>query len=316
MRNDTIDPELLESNPWWRDPDGWQDRDVQLRTAMWSPLNYTPRPLDDLQSGGLYILRGPRRVGKSTASFPAVPRTARGPAITAIRTGQRARERLLAEHTPAHRAESLEEYMQEVGSREFASPVRRLQITQQALLPCPAGGAARPARMPIERRNLTVGAKMTVPIAAFCKLLERLSSPDVDRCRRIELPRNVPVLLFLCLALLLPNVLGACARIGGESSSSESGFSTLTVMNRGWQDATIYSVRGTTRIRFGLVAGLSNRDFAIPSDALEGGHTLVLFADPVGGFEGYRSPAITVTEGDRVELWLQPTLAQSSVLVR
>jgi uncharacterized protein len=67
MCNDIIDAELLESNPWWRDPDGWQDRDVQLRTAMRSPLNYTPRPLDDLQSGGLYILRGPRRVGKSTA---------------------------------------------------------------------------------------------------------------------------------------------------------------------------------------------------------------------------------------------------------
>ncbi|MEX2527850.1 MAG: AAA family ATPase [Gemmatimonadota bacterium] len=62
-----IDSELSAANPWWRDPHGWQDADVQLRTARTSPLAYDPRPLDDLTPGGLYILRGPRRVGKSTA---------------------------------------------------------------------------------------------------------------------------------------------------------------------------------------------------------------------------------------------------------
>lgn len=40
---------------------------MQLRTAMGSPLDYDPQPLHDLTPGGLYILRGPRRVGKSTA---------------------------------------------------------------------------------------------------------------------------------------------------------------------------------------------------------------------------------------------------------
>lgn len=62
-----IDSELSAANPWWRDPDEWQDSDVQLRTARRSALDYDPRPLDDLTPGGLYILRGPRRVGKSTA---------------------------------------------------------------------------------------------------------------------------------------------------------------------------------------------------------------------------------------------------------
>jgi uncharacterized protein len=67
MRNDEIDGELVQYNPWWRDPDGWQGKDVQLRTATQSPLRYNPRPLEGLSRGGLYILRGPRRVGKSTA---------------------------------------------------------------------------------------------------------------------------------------------------------------------------------------------------------------------------------------------------------
>ncbi len=67
MNPSNIDNELIAANPWWRDPVGWQSSDVQLRTALHSALSYDPRPLDDLTPGGLYILRGPRRVGKSTA---------------------------------------------------------------------------------------------------------------------------------------------------------------------------------------------------------------------------------------------------------
>lgn len=67
MNLSEIDNELSAANPWWRDPDHWPASDVQLRTAQRSSLNYDPRPLDDLTAGGLYVLRGPRRVGKSTA---------------------------------------------------------------------------------------------------------------------------------------------------------------------------------------------------------------------------------------------------------
>lgn len=67
MRASDADAELVAANPWWRDPEGWRESDVQLRTARGSPLAYEPRPLDDMSRGGLYILRGPRRVGKSTA---------------------------------------------------------------------------------------------------------------------------------------------------------------------------------------------------------------------------------------------------------
>lgn len=67
MQTAEIDRELIAGSPWWRNPDGWQESDVQLRTATESPLDYDPQPLHDLTPGGLYVLRGPRRVGKSTA---------------------------------------------------------------------------------------------------------------------------------------------------------------------------------------------------------------------------------------------------------
>jgi predicted AAA+ superfamily ATPase len=67
MKISEVDAELVALNPWWRDPQGWEDLDVQLGAARSSLLSYDPRPLRDITPGGLYILRGPRRVGKSTA---------------------------------------------------------------------------------------------------------------------------------------------------------------------------------------------------------------------------------------------------------
>ena len=51
--------------PWWRDPSGWQYQDPDLRAVQATRLSYEPKPLENLELGGLYILRGPRRVGKS-----------------------------------------------------------------------------------------------------------------------------------------------------------------------------------------------------------------------------------------------------------
>lgn len=73
-----MDTELVEANPWWREPRGWEGRDVQLRAVRRSALSYEPRPLDHLSPGGLYILRGPRRVGKSTALKRLVAEGIRG----------------------------------------------------------------------------------------------------------------------------------------------------------------------------------------------------------------------------------------------
>jgi predicted AAA+ superfamily ATPase len=55
---------LAERSPW-RARVGWEAEDPDLRAAGRLPLDYEPEPLADIHAPGLYVLRGPRRVGKS-----------------------------------------------------------------------------------------------------------------------------------------------------------------------------------------------------------------------------------------------------------
>jgi predicted AAA+ superfamily ATPase len=56
---------LLDQNPWWRDPADWARQDVYLREAREAPFDYEPGVLADIAAPSLYVLTGPRRVGKS-----------------------------------------------------------------------------------------------------------------------------------------------------------------------------------------------------------------------------------------------------------
>jgi predicted AAA+ superfamily ATPase len=57
---------LADNNRWWRDPQGWHRADPTMRSAQASAFRYRAGALRDLVPGGLYVLRGPRRAGKST----------------------------------------------------------------------------------------------------------------------------------------------------------------------------------------------------------------------------------------------------------
>ncbi len=69
VRDDEIRRRLRERNPWWRLATGdrlaWVDSDETLREAAQHDLGFRSSVLDDVEPGGLYVLRGPRRVGKS-----------------------------------------------------------------------------------------------------------------------------------------------------------------------------------------------------------------------------------------------------------
>ena len=58
---------LANLNPWWRGDD-WERADQDLAAAHGSGLGYETSVLADLRPGGLYVLRGPRRVGKTVAT--------------------------------------------------------------------------------------------------------------------------------------------------------------------------------------------------------------------------------------------------------
>ncbi|QSB15087.1 ATP-binding protein [Natronosporangium hydrolyticum] len=65
MKAGSIQLQLAATNPWWRSA-GWVEGDLQLQEAATAPFRYRSGALRDLQVGGLYLLRGPRRAGKST----------------------------------------------------------------------------------------------------------------------------------------------------------------------------------------------------------------------------------------------------------
>ena len=65
--------DLADLNPWWRSL-AWADADPDLRAARSTGLDYQSACLQDLEPGGLYVLRGPRRVGKTVATKQAISR--------------------------------------------------------------------------------------------------------------------------------------------------------------------------------------------------------------------------------------------------
>ena len=72
----TIAQELTNLNPWWRSS-AWAANDSDLRAVRGSGLGYEAQCLQDLAAGGLYVLRGPRRVGKTVAAKQAIARLTR-----------------------------------------------------------------------------------------------------------------------------------------------------------------------------------------------------------------------------------------------
>lgn len=65
MNDAEFNRQLVHSCSWWRQPRGWELDDPDLREIRDSRLDYEPAVLKDIVPDGLYVLRGPRRVGKS-----------------------------------------------------------------------------------------------------------------------------------------------------------------------------------------------------------------------------------------------------------
>lgn len=71
MNEGQITRALTAGNAWWRDRD-WERDDRDLRRLAQTSLEYDPSPLADVVPDGLYVLRGPRRVGKSLETKRAI----------------------------------------------------------------------------------------------------------------------------------------------------------------------------------------------------------------------------------------------------
>lgn len=71
MNEGQLSRRLIEQNTWWSRAD-WDHDDPELRTVRTAPFEYRPKPLTGIAPDGLYLLLGPRRVGKSVELKRAV----------------------------------------------------------------------------------------------------------------------------------------------------------------------------------------------------------------------------------------------------
>jgi hypothetical protein len=69
---------------------------------------------------------------------------------------------------------------------------------------------------------------------------------------------------------------------------------------------TIYALRGSQKVRLGLVTGLKVSLLTIPSSLIFGATSLRFLADPIGSSRTPVSDEITVSHGDVVTLTIPP----------
>ena len=81
---------------------------------------------------------------------------------------------------------------------------------------------------------------------------------------------------------------------------------TLRVDNQGFSDMDIFALRGSTRVRMGMVAGHQNTVLRVPPVLISGLTPLRFIADPIGSSRASVSEEITVAPGDSVTLTIPP----------
>jgi hypothetical protein len=74
MNDAEFQRQLAGNCSWWRQSHGWELDDPDLRSIRDSRLKYEPATLEGMAPDGLYVLRGPRRVGKSVEVKRAIAR--------------------------------------------------------------------------------------------------------------------------------------------------------------------------------------------------------------------------------------------------
>jgi FtsP/CotA-like multicopper oxidase with cupredoxin domain len=132
-------------------------------------------------------------------------------------------------------------------------------------------------------------------------------------------------LLATAVAVLSVVVLGgACAPAAPGGGSLAPGMypgesdapPRVRVTNHNWSNMTVYAVRGTSRIRLGMVTSMATQVFRLPDAVASGAGGVRLLADPIGGSEQFLTPAVQVGRGDEVKLEIHNQLQISSVSVR
>jgi hypothetical protein len=121
-------------------------------------------------------------------------------------------------------------------------------------------------------------------------------------------------------ALVAAMALGACApatsNMGGVDELAQTDMrASVKVENNSWQDVDVFLLRGSTRMRLGMVTSMGTQRFAIPGNYLSGSSDLRLYADPIGSFNGWTTQPLMISPGQQVAVTLQNNLNLSSYSV-
>jgi hypothetical protein len=112
--------------------------------------------------------------------------------------------------------------------------------------------------------------------------------------------------------------LGACAPAmsrgwnGEEEYAEADAAASVKVTNNGWSDVDMFLLRGSSRIRLGMVTSMSSQRFTVPASFLNGASDLRLHAHPIGGFNDFQTQPLLVSPGQQISLTLQNNLNLSS----
>ncbi len=111
----------------------------------------------------------------------------------------------------------------------------------------------------------------------------------------------------------------ACTTAGttGRPANALAGEieATVEVTNNNWSDMVVYAQRNGSRMRLGTVTSMTTSSFDLPVAFVAGSGELFFVVDPIGSDRTYRSPAVMVGRGQRVEFLLENNLALSSLSV-
>ena len=117
--------------------------------------------------------------------------------------------------------------------------------------------------------------------------------------------------------LLTTSTITACSAKSGEGDEGaepQELIVSVTVENRNFQDMNIFVIRGSSRVRLGMVASMSTQTFRMRSEMMRSTQVR-LVADPIGVFETYESEILRIEPGDQIKWTLSASLTNSAIFV-
>lgn len=91
-----------------------------------------------------------------------------------------------------------------------------------------------------------------------------------------------------------------------EPDAIRKGKTILEVENTAYNDAVVYAVQGLRVQRLGLVTGFTVQKFTVPDDMVYNGSQLRFAVHPIGSRTNAVSDEITVSQGEKVNLFIPP----------